>query len=30
MSLTNFLKVWYDFDVDETKKIHRWFMVIKF
>lgn len=29
MSLTKFLKFWYDFDVDETKKIHRWYMVIK-
>ena len=30
MSLKNFLEVWYDYDEDETKKIHRWYMVITF
>lgn len=29
MSLKKFLELWYDYDIDETKKIHRWYMVIK-
>lgn len=30
MSLKKFFHYWYDFDVDETKKIHRWYMIVKF